>query len=232
MARQIILDTETTGFSYNNGDRIIEVGCVELINNVPTGKTFQRYINPERDIPLESQRICGITNDFVKNKPLFKDIARDFLDFIGGDSAIIAHNADFDYSFLNMELNVAGFEDLDYERVIDTLKIARKKFPGARNSLDALCERFNIDNSHRELHGALLDSQILMEVYIELIGGKEPGLGFSTDKAQKARSRVKSKALEREFKPPRDFPITPTEEEAHKEFLKRFVNPLWDGTNG
>ena len=169
--REIVLDTETTGLSPNKGDRVVEIGCVELINHVPTENTFQVYLNPERDMDEGAQRVHGLTNEFLLDKPKFSEIAEEFISYIG-ESKIIAHNASFDINFLNSELARVDKSKILDERVVDTLKMAREKYPGARNSLDALCKRFLVDNSNRKLHGALLDSELLAEVYLELIGGK------------------------------------------------------------
>ena len=178
--REIVLDTETTGLSPEKGDRVVEIGCVELINHVPSQNTFQVYLNPERDMDEGAQKIHGLTNEFLIDKPRFEEIAEDFISYIG-NSKIIAHNASFDINFLNSELVRVNKDKIPEERVVDTLKIAREKFPGARNSLDALCKRFLIDNSNRKLHGALLDSELLAEVYLELIGGKEPDLALAVE---------------------------------------------------
>ena len=179
--REIVLDTETTGLSPNKGDRVVEIGCVELINHVPTENTFQVYLNPERDMDEGAQRVHGLTNEFLLDKPKFSEIAEEFISYIG-ESKIIAHNASFDINFLNSELARVDKSKISDERVVDTLKIAREKYPGARNSLDALCKRFLVDNSNRKLHGALLDSELLAEVYLELIGGKEPDLALAVEK--------------------------------------------------
>ena len=206
--REIVLDTETTGLSPDNGDRIVEIGCVELINHVPTNNTYQVYLNPEKDMDPGAEKVHGLTNEFLLDKPKFIEIADSFLDFIG-DSNLIAHNADFDINFLNSELVRAKKDKINNDRVVDTLKIARSKFPGARNSLDALCKRFFVDNSNRSLHGALLDSELLAEVYLELVGGKEPDLELSTNTIKKdnnsqnrtsnvsaRKNKLKSKYLE------------------------------------
>ena len=171
--REIVLDTETTGFDPETGDRIVEIGAVELMRHVPTGRTYHQYINPERSMPEGAFEVHGLGDDFLRDKPVFKVIAQDFLDFVG-DAKLVIHNASFDMKFLNAELNWVGKPQLPFDQAIDTLAIARKKFPGSPASLDALCRRFNIDNSARTLHGALLDSEILAEVYLELIGGRQP----------------------------------------------------------
>ncbi|WP_413717902.1 DNA polymerase III subunit epsilon [Silicimonas sp. MF1-12-2] len=171
--REIVLDTETTGFDPQSGDRIVEIGAVELNRHVPTGRTYHQYINPERSMPQEAFEVHGLGDDFLRDKPVFKEIAKDFVQFIG-DAKLVIHNAAFDMKFINAELGWVGLQALPWERAIDTLEIARRKFPGSPASLDALCRRYGIDNSSRTLHGALLDSEILAEVYLELIGGRQP----------------------------------------------------------
>ncbi|MCC2096940.1 MAG: DNA polymerase III subunit epsilon [Hyphomicrobiales bacterium] len=170
--REIVLDTETTGLDPYTGDRLVELGCVELVNSLPSGETFHVYLDPERDMPEEAFRIHGLSAEFLKGKPKFGEVAQQFLDFIA-DAKLVIHNAEFDMKFLNHELKLVGIEPLLKDRVVDTLMIARRKFPGSPNSLDALCSRFKIDNSRRTKHGALLDSEILAEVYLELIGGRQ-----------------------------------------------------------
>ena len=174
--REIVLDTETTGFDPETGDRIVEIGAVELMNHLPTGRTYHQYINPERPMPKEAFDVHGLGDDFLRDKPKFAEIVQDFVDFIGADAKLVIHNAQFDMKFLNAELKAAGHPTMPYSRAVDTLEIARSKFPGAQNSLDALCRRFRIDNSNRTLHGALLDSELLAEVYLALQGGRQPGL--------------------------------------------------------
>ena len=173
--REIVFDTETTGLDPFTGDRVVEIGCVELINHLPTPNNFHVYINPERDMPEEAFKVHGLSEEFLSDKPKFAEVAEGFHDFIK-DTVIIAHNAQFDVKFLNWELENAGFPTIDDRMVIDTLAIARQKFPAGPNSLDALCNRFNIDNTKRTLHGALLDSEILADVYLELIGGRQTSL--------------------------------------------------------
>lgn len=181
MLREIVLDTETTGLSPQQGDRLVEIGCVELINHVPTGKNHHLYINPQRDMPEEAFRVHGLSEEFLADKPLFSQVAQGFLDFIANDTLII-HNAPFDMGFLNAELSRIERPAL-VNPVIDTVMLARKVHPGARVSLDALCRHYGIDNSRRTLHGALLDSEILAEVYLELIGGRQVALSLSMDTA-------------------------------------------------
>ena len=178
--REIVLDTETTGFEPDQGDRIVEIGAVELFNHMPTGKTYHQYINPERSMPQSAFEVHGLGDEFLADKPVFKDVAQDFLDFIG-NSKLVIHNASFDMKFLNAELKWVNRPAIPMDQSLDTLAIARNKFPGARASLDALCARFAIDNSSRTLHGALLDSEILAEVYLELIGGRQPDFALAAD---------------------------------------------------
>jgi DNA polymerase-3 subunit epsilon len=179
--REIVLDTETTGFEPSQGDRIVEIGAVELFNHMPTGKTYHQYINPERSMPDGAFKVHGLGDEFLSDKPLFVEIAQAFLDFIK-DSKLVIHNASFDMKFLNAELNLVNMAPIPMEQSLDTLAIARRKFPGANATLDGLCRRFNIDNSSRTLHGALLDSEILAEVYLELLGGRQSGFALTNNK--------------------------------------------------
>jgi DNA polymerase III subunit epsilon len=173
--REIVLDTETTGLDPDTGDRIVEIGAVELLNHMPTGRTFHAYVNPQRDVPQEAVAVHGLTADFLADKPVFAAIAAEFVGFIG-DARLVIHNAAFDMKFLNAELGWAGHASVPWARAVDTLDLARRRFPGAQNTLDALCRRFGVDNSGREKHGALLDSELLAEVYLELKGGRQPDL--------------------------------------------------------
>ncbi len=177
--REIVLDTETTGFDHDNGDRIVEIGCVELFNHIATGKTWHTYLNPERDMPHGAFQVHGLSEEFLSDKPLFGDVIDGFLEFIG-EADLIIHNASFDIGFLNMEIEGVSATKLSMSRVIDTLSMARRKNPAGPNSLDALCRRFGIDNSGRTLHGALLDAELLAEVYLELKGGRQAGLTFDS----------------------------------------------------
>ena len=215
--REIVLDTETTGFEPAEGDRIVEIGAVELWNHMPTGKTYHQYINPERSMPQGAFEVHGLGDDFLRDKPFFKDIAQDFVDFVGTDVMVI-HNAAFDMKFLNAELGWLGRPALPMSQSLDTLAIARKRFPGSPASLDALCRRFNIDNSSRTLHGALLDSEILAEVYLELIGGKQPDFALSTSSNNTSSDQT---AEWRPSRRPTPLPSRLTEKEkaAHAEFL-------------
>ncbi|MGF1631898.1 MAG: DNA polymerase III subunit epsilon [Kiloniellaceae bacterium] len=220
--REIVLDTETTGLDPAAGHRIVEIAGLELLHHLPTGRTFREYINPQRDMPEEAERIHGLSADFLKDKPLFAAIAPGFLDFIG-DARLVIHNAAFDMKFLNAELRQAGLEILAPERAIDTVALARKSFPGAQVSLDALCRRFEIDNSARTFHGALLDCELLAEVYLELRGGRQPGLVLESQR-QLARTAAPSA---REVRPPRAHAASPEEEAAHAAMLEKLSAPLW-----
>lgn len=178
--REIVLDTETTGFEPSEGDRIVEIGAVELMGHVPTGRTYHQYINPKRAMPAGAFAVHGLGDEFLADKPVFKDVAQDFLNFVG-DAKLVIHNAAFDMKFLNAELGWLNMPLLPMDQALDTLAIARRRFPGSPASLDALCRRFGIDNSSRTLHGALLDSEILAEVYLELIGGRQPDFALAAD---------------------------------------------------
>ena len=173
--REIVFDTETTGFEPGDGHRIVEIGCVELVDHFPTGRTFQAYLNPERDVPIETTRVHGLTNEVLADKALFAHIVEDFLEFLG-DAPLVIHNASFDIKFINAELKRTGHPAIPLSRATDTIEIAKRKVPGARYSLDELCKRFSIDLSARAKHGALLDAQLTAEVYLELIGGRQKGL--------------------------------------------------------
>ncbi|MCA8882634.1 MAG: DNA polymerase III subunit epsilon [Rhodobacteraceae bacterium] len=226
--REIVLDTETTGFEPAEGHRIVEIGAVELFNHMPTGRTYHQYINPQRDMPTEAFEVHGISEEFLADKPVFKSIGQAFLDFCG-EARLVIHNAAFDMKFLNAELGWAGLPTLPGSQALDTLAIARKKFPGSPASLDALCRRFGIDNSAREKHGALLDSEILAEVYLELIGGRQPGL--TLDAASPGRS---GSATERDDWRPRPRPaplparLTDAERTAHDAFVETLgADAIW-----
>ncbi len=220
--REIVLDTETTGLDPGSGHRIVEIGCLELINHVPSGETFQRYLNPERDMPSDAFDVHGLSEAFLADKPLFADVADGFIDFIA-DSPLVIHNARFDIGFVNAELDRLGRAGLDSARAIDTVELARRKHPGAPANLDALCRRFGIDNSDREKHGALLDAELLAEVYLELIGGRQPGLGLRRDE-QPAATRA---AAARTARPPREHGPGAEELTAHTAFLDSLDKPIW-----
>jgi DNA polymerase-3 subunit epsilon len=218
--REIVMDTETTGLDPDSGDRIVEIGAVELFNHMPTGKTYHQYINPERDMPEGAFAVHGLSAEFLSDKPLFTEVAQAFLDFVG-DSKMVIHNAAFDMKFINAELKWVERPELPWAQALDTLAIARKKFPGAQNSLDALCRRFGI-KTERELHGALLDSEILAEVYLELIGGRQPDLVLSVV----SNNDSKGSDVAAGWTPPqRPRPLPPrisdAEAEAHKEFVEK-----------
>jgi DNA polymerase III subunit epsilon len=183
--REIVMDTETTGFDCRNGDRLVEIGCIEVVNYIPTGRTFHRYINPERDMPEGAFAVHGLSEQFLRGHPVFADHVADFLDFIG-DAKLIFHNASFDMGFINMELERVSRSSIPAPRIIDTLALARRKHPGGPNSLDALCKRYGIDNSSRTLHGALLDAQLLAEVYLQLSGGQQPVFDLGLGSAARA----------------------------------------------
>ncbi len=218
--RHIVLDTETTGFDPLTGHRIVEIGCVELINHIPSGKNFHHYLNPERDMPDEARRVHGLTSEFLADKAFFRDIASDFLEFIAEDPLVI-HNAGFDMAFLNSELGTLGYPQLPMKRAIDTVALARKLFPGQPASLDALCKRFNIDTSHRTQHGALLDAQLLADVYLELTGGKQVGFDISFG------GNAKNNHVNRPMREARSFNATPDEIAAHKAAVAKVKGSSW-----
>jgi DNA polymerase-3 subunit epsilon len=223
--REIILDTETTGLDPIIGHRIIEIGCVELVNRLPTGRVFQKYINPERDVPQEAFNVHGISTEFLQDKPKFNEVADELLDFIG-DSKLIIHNAEFDIKFLNHHLFNAKKPDISRDRVFCTLIFARKKFPGQQNSLDALCRRFNIDISRRTKHGALLDSEILAEVYLELMGGKQNTINLEQKVQKKVEEKIEKEEIIVNFKS-RKFSVSEDEKAKHEALIKTIPNSLW-----
>ncbi|MBT4890562.1 MAG: DNA polymerase III subunit epsilon [Rhodospirillales bacterium] len=220
--REIVLDTETTGLDPSTGHKVVEIGCVELINHMPTDNNYHQYINPERDMPEEAFAVHGLSEEFLSDHPVFAEIAQSFIDYIG-DAPLIIHNASFDMGFLNAELTALHYEPLKKERAVDTVPMARRKFPGARVNLDALCQRFEIDNTNRTLHGALLDARLLSDVYLELIGGRQPGLELK--KEEKAAGATEQ---ERAYREPRPHAASPEELATHQEFLKQVKEPLWD----
>lgn len=220
--RQIVFDTESTGFNAESGDRIVEIGALEVVNLLPTGKIYHQYINPEREVPEGAVAVHGLTYDRLKSEPVFAEIVGDFLEFIG-DSDLVAHNADFDMRFVNAELKRVGMPALSMTRAIDTLKTARKKFPGANNTLDALCRRFNVDASERTLHGALLDAELLAEVYLELSGGRQQGLNLNRQQQQELANKQRPK---KEY-PARVFDIVDSEIKEFETMLEGLENNLW-----
>jgi len=230
--REIVLDTETTGFEPAEGHRLVEIGCVELMHQIPTGNTYHVYINPEREMPEEAYRIHGLSDEFLAEKPVFADVADAFLEFIG-DAPLVIHNAAFDMKFLNAELEWVKKPVLPMEQAVDTLLMARHKYPGAAATLDALCRRFEIDNSNRTLHGALLDAELLAEVYLELMGGRQHGLGFSGASGADGQGDDKNDGTEagqrqeRTIRPARDFPVPEAELAAHRQLMEEIENALW-----
>lgn len=221
MLREIVLDTETTGLDPKRGDRLIEIGCIELINRIPTGAEYHVYINPERDVPAEAEAVHGISSAFVKDKPLFSALADGFLEFIGGDTLVI-HNAGFDIGFLNAELDRLGKAAIGFDRVVDTLQLARRKHPAGPNTLDALCKRYGVDNSRRIKHGALMDSLLLAEVYIELLGERQATLGLAKSDAGDQRSGAKGPRIAyvaAQRPGPLPMRLTPELEAAHRAYI-------------
>ncbi len=222
--REIVFDTETTGFDPAEGHRLVELGGVELINHIQTGRTFHTYLNPQRDVPADAARIHGLTTEFLKDKPLFTEKIDEFLEFIGDDTLVI-HNAEFDMRFINHELKAAGIKPLSMTRVVDTLPMARQKYPGQPANLDALCRRFKIDNTSRTFHGALLDSQLLAEVYLEMIGGRQHGLGLGATSA--AASAQLNAKIKRQDRPYRQWTVSAEEQASHDGFVGGIKNSLW-----
>ena len=224
--REIVFDTETTGLNPAAGDRIVEIGCVEIYNRVETGRHFHAYFNPEREMPTEAEAVHGLTTIFLSDKPRFSEKAEELLDFIE-DAPLVAHNASFDFGFLNFELERCGRPSVCVSRMVDTLALARSRHPGAKHSLDALCVRFGIDRSQRIKHGALLDAQLLAQVYVELTGGRQIGLGLVADAGSVAVQRSTGPVITRELRPPRPHSAAPEELERHRAFIAQLVNPLW-----
>ena len=232
--RHIVLDTETTGLSAKDGHRIIEIGAVEMVNLSLTGQSLHVYINPEREIDDGAQEIHGLSSEFLADKPVFADILSDFTNFIGDDLLVI-HNAPFDIGFLNAELSRCGHPPLSMDRVVDTLPLARQKYPGAQASLDALCRRFGVDNSHRDLHGALIDADLLAAVYVELQGGRQPGLRLDEDTGQHAPESASPEDTDlsgfiltnKPVRPARSFTLSEQEAADHQTLIERMDNPIW-----
>ena len=224
--REIVFDTETTGLNPAGGDRMVEIGCVEIFNRVETARHFHAYFNPEREMPFEAQEIHGLSNLFLSDKPHFAERVEELLDFIE-DSPLVAHNAGFDFGFLNFELERCGRHPVGMQRMVDTLMLARSKHPGAKHSLDALCVRFGIDRSHRVKHGALLDAQLLAQVYVELTGGRQIGLGLVAEAGTIAVSAADRPVVVRTFRPARPHFAAAEELERHRAFISQLVDPLW-----
>jgi DNA polymerase-3 subunit epsilon len=224
--REIIFDTETTGFDPKNGDRMVEIGCIEMVNRVATGRTFHAYFNPERTMPAEAEAVHGLSDAFLADKPLFAALAQDFLEFIE-DSPMIAHNAGFDFNFINFELGVCGHPIVGLDRMVDTVALAKVRHPGAKLSLDALCTRYGIDRSHRTKHGALLDAELLAQVYVELRGGRQIGLELVAETTEIVTEIKVLTTKNRIFRQPRPHAATEEELIAHAAFLKSVDTPLW-----
>ncbi|OWK30349.1 DNA polymerase III subunit epsilon [Sphingomonas dokdonensis] len=221
--REIVFDTETTGFTFGD-DRMVEIGCVELVNRVETGRTFHAYFHPERTMPPGAFAIHGLSDAFLADKPLFHAVAEELIAFVG-DAPLVAHNASFDFGFLNGELGRCGRDVICTSRMVDTLAIAKQRHPGAKLTLDALCSRYGVDRSHRVLHGALLDAQLLAQVYVELMGGRQIGLSLVSDLVVE-EIQVEA-AAPRIARPARQFAATAEELSAHAAFMTRVKNPLW-----
>jgi DNA polymerase-3 subunit epsilon len=226
--REIVFDTETTGLNPATGDRLVEIGCVELVNRVETGRTFHRYFNPERAMPYEAEQVHGLSDRFLSDKPLFADQVEELLEFIG-DAPLVAHNAGFDFGFLNWELGACGRPIVEMGRMIDTLVLARKAHPGAKHSLDALCTRYGIDRSHRVKHGALLDAQLLAQLYVELTGGRQIGLSIGGTVIEETLvvATEQSVAIARTIRAIRPHMASEEELERHKAFVEKLDAALW-----
>jgi DNA polymerase-3 subunit epsilon len=228
--REVIFDTETTGLDPKTGDRMVEIGCVEMIGRVETGRTFHAYFNPERDMPVEAERVHGLSAAFLATKPRFAETADELLEFLG-DAPLVAHNAGFDFGFLNAELERIGRAPISMDRMVDTVQLARKKHPGSKLSLDALCTRYGIDRSHRVKHGALLDAELLAQVYVELTGGRQIGLGLVAEETvvtvEATVAAIGTARADRPARPPRPHAATPEELERHREFIAGIDNAIW-----
>lgn len=224
--REIIFDTETTGLDPLNGDRLVEIGCIELINRVPSGRTFHAYYNPQRPMPAEAEAVHGLSDRFLSDKPLFRDGVSELIDFIE-DSKLIAHNARFDFGFLNAELRRCAMAEVVLDRMVDTLAIARSLHPGAKHSLDALCTRYGIDRTHRVKHGALLDAELLAQLYIELTGGRQIGLTLVAAIGGSVGGLAQPLSVPRVPRPLRVFSPSAAEKERHGAFIAKLTDPLW-----
>ena len=224
--REIVFDTETTGIDPHSGDRMVEIGCIELINRVPTGRTFHAYFNPCRPMPLEAERVHGLNDAFLASKNKFDVHALELLEFLA-DAPLVAHNAQFDFGFLTYELGLCGHPEVSLERMIDTLVLARRRHPGAKHSLDALCTRYGVDRSHRTLHGALLDAELLAQVYVELTGGRQIGLALAADIGAAVLRVAGFKPRIGTFRPARPHAASGEELARHKAFVQSLDSPLW-----
>ncbi len=223
--REIALDTETTGLNPKAGHRIVEIGCVEMFNHIATGEVFHAYMNPQRDMPEEAFRVHGLSEAFLRKHPLFSEVSEDFLSFIG-EAPLVIHNAGFDMGFLNAELERIDRPGLDMARAVDTVRLARQKYPGAQASLDALCKRFAIDNSARDLHGALLDARLLADVYLELMGGRQTGLGLTSNVENPSTSRRSVQTSQ--HRQARVFVPSTEEQAAHQAFIAALEDSVWE----
>lgn len=224
--REIIFDTETTGFDPLTGDRMVEIGCIEMVGRVMTGETYHAYFNPQRAMPAAAEQVHGLSDRFLSDKPLFADKADELMAFLG-DSPLVAHNASFDFGFLNSELQLCGRDPVAMDRMVDTVALARVKHPGAKLSLDALCTRYGIDRSHRVKHGALLDAELLAQLYIELTGGRQIGLGLADDGADRIESMQFSASVSRTYREPRPHSASEEELARHREFIAKIKDALW-----
>lgn len=225
MMREIIFDTETTGLDPQRGDRMVEIGCIEMVNRVVTGRTFHAYFHPERTMPAEAEAVHGLSDAFLADKPRFAERAEELLAFLA-DSPLVAHNAGFDFGFLNAELTMIGLDIVSRDRMVDTVALARTRHPGAKLSLDALCTRYGIDRSHRTRHGALLDAELLAQVYVELRGGRQIGLELAAESSAQTVTVMTVRA-DRAFRPARPHAASEAELAAHAEFMKSVSAPLW-----
>jgi len=227
--REIVFDTETTGLDPRTGDRLVEIGCVEMVNRVATGRVYHEYFNPDRDMPAEAEAVHGLSATFLSDKPRFAEKVQDFLDFIG-DAPLVAHNAGFDFGFINAELGLCGRDAVCTSRMVDTVQIAKRRHPGAKLSLDALCTRYGIDRSHRTKHGALLDAELLAQLYVELTGGRQIGLELVADATVVEATQVFSATVvvRREFRPARPHAASAEEVERHRAFIATLKDPIWN----
>lgn len=225
--REIIFDTETTGLDPKGGDRLVEIGCIEMVNRVPTGNTFHGYFNPDRDMPAAAEAVHGLSIGFLSDKPRFHERVAELLEFLGEETKLVAHNAGFDFGFVNSELEMCGLPPLGRERMIDTVAMARMRHPGAKNSLDALCTRYGIDRSHRTRHGALLDAELLAQVYVELTGGRQIGLSLAAETEISLVQTMSAPKRDRPFRPARPHQASEAERAAHAAFLETVKSPLW-----
>lgn len=226
--REIVFDTETTGLDPQNGDRLVEIGCIEMVNRVPTGQTFHGYFNPGRAMPAAAEAVHGLSDAFLSDKPAFIARAEELLEFLG-DSMLVAHNAGFDFGFLNMELALCGRDAVCRSRMVDTVALAKARHPGAKLSLDALCMRYGIDRSHRVKHGALLDAELLAQLYVELTGGRQIGLGLVVDAATETAGVAPVERV-RPYRAPRPHAASEEETTRHAAFVAGLSEPLWAQT--